>query len=116
MTAWVRIQKFVGDALEVAMAAPPPTTRKAAFRIQKFVLVGDGHNHSWTVRQRDNPAYCFLLPPVPFLCNTNVLTGLMADNAYVGQVIPWRYADTAWYQHTHVEHMLLSTVVHLPNL
>jgi hypothetical protein len=71
MKSWMRIQKFVGEALEVAMAAPPPTTRKAAFRIQKLVLVGDGQN----------PAYCLLLSSLPFLCKTNILSELMADNA-----------------------------------
>jgi hypothetical protein len=55
----MRIQKFVEEALEAAMAAPPPTTRKAAYRIQKFVLV------EWqtdcTAGQIDNSAYYVLL-------------------------------------------------------
>jgi hypothetical protein len=53
MTTWMQIQKIVGEALKVAMAAAPPTTRKAAFRIQKLVLVGDGQNDNWTDRQTD---------------------------------------------------------------
>jgi hypothetical protein len=58
----MQIQKFVAEALEAAMAAPPPTTRKAAYRIQKLVLVGKGPNDASS------------------LCNSKFFSGLMSDN------------------------------------
>jgi hypothetical protein len=44
MAQWMKIQERVGEVLAAAMEAPPPTTRKAAYRLQKFVLVDNGPN------------------------------------------------------------------------
>jgi hypothetical protein len=41
MTTWMKIQKRVAEVLKDAMESPPPTTRKAAYRLMKFVLVGN---------------------------------------------------------------------------
>jgi hypothetical protein len=44
MATWMKIQVRVAEVLKDAMAAPPPTTRKEAYRLEKYVLVGDREN------------------------------------------------------------------------